>query len=260
MKPDFLMLLLIDIGNSNTKIGFHDAGELKGVLRLKTGAGEYIDDIRGFIKQHGMQIPEGACICSVVPEVTPSLTSAVKDAFNISPVVVSYEMKSGLAFSIENCEGLGADRIANAAAAHKLYARDMIVVDFGTATTFCVINSEGEYKGGAIMPGPGLSVDSLFDKTSKLPKIELRPVDRVVGKSTDDNIRSGVILGHAGAVERIISEINEELNMEAAVVLTGGYAGLLESYIKADYINPDLTLEGLRIIYELNFRTLTNKF
>ena len=165
---------------------------------------------------------------------------------------MSNETETGLLYSVDNPQCLGADRIANAVAAHRLYAGDLIVVDSGTATTFCVITAEGEYRGGAIMPGPGMSVNALFEKTSKLPKVELKPLSSVIGRNTEDNIRSGVVLGHAGAIERIIADIKQELNSDPAVVLTGGYADLLNPYIKVNYINPLLTLEGLRIIHEMN--------
>jgi len=246
------MLLLIDIGNTNTTIGFHNAGGIKDTLRLNTADSKLIDGIDRFIHQNNMDKPEGASLCSVVPEATTLLTVAIKKTFGIDPFVVSHQLKTGLTFSIENLEGLGSDRIANAVAAHSLYSGDLVVVDAGTATTFCVVTDNGEYQGGAIMPGFGLSVDALSNKTAKLPKIELKMLKRVVGKNTEDNIRTGVILGHAGAVERIIREMEKELNKELSVVVTGGYAGLLGLYINADSINPDLTLEGLKILYNLN--------
>lgn len=246
------MILLIDIGNTNTKIGFHDAEGIRGTLILKTADSIFIDNIDRFIHENDMEKPEGVSLCSVVPEAASLLTAMLKEAYGIDPVVVSHQLRTGLTFLIETPEGLGADRIANAAAAHALYPGDLVVVDAGTATTFCVVTGKGEYQGGAIMPGPGLLVESLFSKTSMLPKVELKQLTHVVGRNTGDNIRTGVILGHAGAVERIIMGINKELNKELSVVLTGGHAGLLGPYINADFINPELTLEGLKIIYDLN--------
>ncbi len=201
-----------------------------------------------------MHKPEGATICSVVPEVTPLLIKALKKSFGVKPINVNHKIKTGLKFAIKNIQGLGADRIANAVAAHKLYKGHLIVVDFGTATTFCVITAEGEYRGGAIMPGLSLSVNILAEKTAKLPRIELRPPNSIPGKDTTDNIRTGVLLGHAGAVERIIREITtKEFNEDFTVVATGGLAELVIPYIKViNYVNPLLTLEGLRYIYELN--------
>lgn len=252
------MLLLIDVGNTNITVGFHYDGEIRHVLRLKTITGgrdseEYSYILKGFISKHDMHKPEGAAVCSVVPEVTPLLINALKNSFNIEPVIVNHTMKTGLEFHIKNPGELGEDRIANAVAAHRIYKGNLIAVDFGTATTFCVITEKGEYTGGAIMPGIGLSARALAEKTSKLPLIELSAPESALGKDTGENIRSGVILGHAGAVERIISEIKTETGREYKVLATGGYAGLVTPFIKTiDHVNPLLTLEGLRFIHEMN--------
>lgn len=252
------MLLLIDIGNTNITIGFYYEGDIKNVLRLKTGAGvrdteEYSYIINGFSRRHNMPEPKGAALCSVVPEVTPLLTDALKNSFNIGAVVVSHTLKTGLKFNITNPDTLGEDRIANAVAAHRLYKGNIIVIDFGTATTFCAITKNGEYTGGAIMPGIGLSASTLSERTSKLPFVGLRLPESTLGKDTGENILSGVILGHAGAAERIISGIKAETGMDYKVLATGGHAGLVTPLVNTiDYVNPDLTLEGLRFIYEMN--------
>ena len=252
------MLLLIDIGNTNTTIGFHYEGEIKHVLRLKTiidgrGADEYSYIISGFMNKQNMENAAGAVLCSVVPEVTPLLTDAVKINFDIDPVTVHHSIKTGLKFLIKNAGSLGADRIANAVAAHTLYKGDVIVVDFGTATTFCVITEKGEYTGGAIMPGIALSVRALAEHTAALPLIGLKAPESILGKTTEENMRSGVIRGHAGAVEAIIGEIKIETGKACRVLATGGLADVVKSYVKTiDYFNPLLTLEGLKCIYELN--------
>ena len=257
------MLLLIDIGNTSTTIGFYRSGRMRAVLRLATwgkdqNADRFINGIHNFARRNMLEAPDGASICSVVPVVTPLMIEAVKKTYAIDPVLASHEIETGLNFSIDNYPGLGPDRIANATAAHTLYPGDLIVVDIGTATTFCVVTGEGEYRGGAIMPGPGLSVRALCGKTAKLPEVELSPIKNAIGKNTEDNIRTGVILGHAGAIGRIVEEIKKELKKDMTIIVTGGYADLLKPYINADYINPDLTLEGLRIIYELNSITHIN--
>ena len=256
-----MALLLIDIGNTNTTIAFYGNGGIKNILRLKTiidgrDTEEYSYILDGFIMQHKMQAPEGAVICSVVPEVTPFLTNAVKKSFDAEPLNVNHKAKTGLKFLIKNREELGADRIANAVAAHEFYKGNIIVVDFGTATTFCVITEKGEYAGGAIMPGVVLSVHALAEKTAKLPLVELKAPDSILGKNTRENILTGIILGHAGAVERIINEIKTDIGKDFTVLATGGIVDSVSPYIKAiDYINPLLTLEGLRFIYELNSNT-----
>ncbi len=263
------MLLLIDIGNTNITIGFYD-GSIKNVLRFNTvikgrNIKEYSSHLEDFILRHGMERPGGAVICSVVPPVTDLFIESLKNNFGFEPMNVNYKLKTGLRFSVKTPEELGADRVSNAAAAHRLYKGHLIVVDFGTATTFCIVSSSGEYKGGSIMPGLNISADALAEKTAKLPRIKLKAPEKVIGDNTGSNILSGLILGHAGAVERIIREIKKELsldkdldakeNIEAdtKVIATGGLADLLAPYVKdIEEINPLLTLEGLRIIYELN--------
>jgi type III pantothenate kinase len=192
-------------------------------------------------------------ICSVVPEVTEMYTGAIKKTFGIEPLNVSHEMKTGLRFRIKSPEELGPDRIANAVAARHLYKGPMIIVDFGTATTFCVVTEKGEYRGGAIMPGLALSANSLEAATAKLPKVDLSRTVRVLGRDTKENILAGVVFGHAGAVERIIFGITKEIGGKPAVVATGGLVDMVAPHLKLiDYLNPLLTLEGLRLIYELN--------
>jgi type III pantothenate kinase len=252
------MLLLIDIGNTQTTIGFYEDRIHKKILRIKTVAEsrnmkEYSYILTGFIQKHRLHKPEGAVVCSVVPVVTPLLISAVNRSFGVKPINVDYKIKTGLKFALKNIRGLGTDRIANAVAARKLYKGNLIVVDFGTATTFCLITAKGEFRGGAIMPGLRLSADVLAEKTAKLPRVELKLPDNLPGRDTNENICTGVILGHAGAVEKIIGEIAKGFKKNLTVVATGGLAGLVTPYTKAiNYVNPLLTLEGLRYIYELN--------
>lgn len=259
------MLLLIDIGNTNITIGFYDNG-IKNILRLNTVLSgrdieEYFYLLRGFILHHQMEEPEGAVICSVVPQITPLFMETLRKGFDFKPINVNHKLKTGLKFCIKNPDELGADRIANAVAAHKLYKGHLIVIDFGTATTFSVISAKGEYKGGAIMPGLGILVNALAEKTAKLPRIELKTPEKILGNDTESNILSGVILGHAGAVERIIKEFKAELSrnikinngIATNVIATGGFANFVVPHVKAiKEVNPLLTLEGLRIIYELN--------
>lgn len=254
------MLLLTDIGNTDTTIGFCVNDVIKDVLRLRTIIGgrdieEYSYILKGFIQRHQNKKPEGAAVCSVVPEITPLMISSLKESFGIEPVTVTHKTRTNVKFLIQNIEDLGADRIANAVAAHNLYKGNIIVVDFGTATTFSVLTEAGEFIGGVIMPGIGLSFHSLAKKTAKLPLVELIAPDKVLGKNTVENILSGVILGHAGAVERIIRDLEQETGKQYSILATGGLAGSVKSHIKAiDFVNPFLTLEGLKFIYELNLK------
>lgn len=250
------MLLLVDIGNTNTTIGLYDKG-IKHVLKIKTVADGGTDDysflLNSFIKKHRMRAPEGVAICSVVPKATPLVSTAIRKVFRIEPLVVSSKIKTGLKFKINNPANLGADRIAAAAGAHKLYKWDLIVIDFGTATTLCVVTANGEYLGGAIMPGIGISAEALSEKTAKLPYVKLNAPERAVGRDTKENILAGLVIGHAGAVERIIKEIKKEVGINPKVIATGGMADFISPYIKGiRYVKHFLTLEGLRIIHELN--------
>jgi len=251
------MLLLIDIGNTSTTIGFHSDGNIKNVFRLKTSIDvrdkeEYSYILNGYVLRHKIQKPAGAVISSVVPQVTPAIKKAVKRTFGVEALIVSCKIKTGLKFNIKNVERLGADRITNAVAAYRLYKGPLLVTDFGTATTFSYIDAKGQFGGGAIMPGILLSADTLAEKTARLPRTELKDPDKALGKDTAESIRSGIILGQAGAVEKIIKEIKREVGRDFKVIITGGYANLMTKYIKIDHFNPLLTLEGLRIIYELN--------
>jgi len=251
------MLLLIDIGNTSTTIGFHSDGNIKNVFRLKTSIDvrdkeEYSYILNGYVLRHKIQKPAGAVISSVVPQVTPAIKNAVKRTFGVEALIVSCKIKTGLKFKIKNVERLGADRITNAVAAYRLYKGPLLVTDFGTATTFSYIDAKGQFGGGAIMPGILLSADTLAEKTARLPRTELKDPDKALGKDTAESIRSGIILGQAGAVEKIIKEIKREVGRDFKVIITGGYANLMTKYIKIDHFNPLLTLEGLRIIYELN--------
>ena len=251
------MLLLIDIGNSSTAIGLYDNGILK-VLRISTIPGgrtqeEYSLLLKGFVMNNMAAGPEGIVLCSVVPKVTPVMVSALKKNFRVKPLIVNYKLKTGLRFKVKNPEKLGADRIATVVGARNLYKGNLIVIDFGTATTFCLVSSGGEYRSGAIMPGIGISADNLAERTANLPRVDLVPPLKAIGMNTEENILSGLILGHAGGVERLIREIKKEAGIGEKVVATGGYAELVAPYIKqVRHINPLLTLEGLSFIYGLN--------
>jgi type III pantothenate kinase len=248
------MLLLIDIGNTNITTGFYEDG-IKNVMRLDTAQySQYIKRLKDFISYHEIKKPHGAIIGSVVPRVEHLFMRLLKEHLGLEPMKVSPKLKTGLKFCIEKPEQLGADRIANVVAASQLYKGHLIVIDFGTATTFSVVSAKREYRGGAIMPGLEMSLSALAKGTAKLPEVELKVPRKILGQDTEGNILSGVVLGHAGAVERIIREIKRELkNPSIKVVATGGFASFVLPYLKGiNQFNPLLTLEGLRIIYELN--------
>jgi len=251
------MLLLIDIGNTSTTIGFCSNGSIHVVLRLRTntdgrGKEEYSYILNGIVLRHKIKKPEGAVISSVVPEATLPIRNAVRKAFGVESLLVSYKLRTGLKFNIKKVENLGADRIADAVAAYRLYKGPLLVIDFGTATTFSYISANGHFMGGSIMPGILSSVDALVQNTARLPRVDLKGPDKALGRDTAESIISGIMFGHAGAVERIVKEIRKETGRDFKVIITGGYANLMAKYVKSNHINPLLTLEGLRIISELN--------
>jgi len=244
------VLLLIDIGNTDTKVGLYKE-RLKEVLRFMTLREEIpIEDIT-----HGHTI-EGAVISSVVPRMGRSVAKRLESHYHIRPLMVSHEIESGLRYKIRRPEMLGPDRIAIAVGARSLYRGDLIVISFGTATTFSLINRRGEYIGGAIMPGLKISADVLADKTALLPRVELRRPEHIIGRDTEEDILTGLVVGHAGAVERIVREMRKEAGLRRVVIIaTGGLADMVAPYIKGvRYINPYLGLEGLRVLYELNVK------
>ncbi|MBI4824833.1 MAG: type III pantothenate kinase [Nitrospirae bacterium] len=252
------MLLLIDAGNTSIKACFYDEGVMD-ILRLSTvslrqgTADELCGMLKDFFARQKAGNPEGAVISSVVTDVTPLLADAVRKVFNLEPVIVDHVKMTGLKLHIKNPEGVGSDRLANAAAANRLYKGNKIVVDFGTATTFSVVTEEGGFTGGVIMPGIDISAKALAGNTSKLPEINIKAPEKILGDSTTDAILSGIIIGHAGAVDRIIADIEKETGLDYTVIVTGGRADMIAPYIRSkNRIDPGLTFKGLKAIYDLN--------
>lgn len=252
------MLLLIDAGNTSIKACLYDerAGD---ILRLSTPSVRQgtADELCGILKDFFIpQIsgnPEGAVISSVVTDATPLLADAVRKAFSLEPVIVDNGKKTGLILHINDPEGLGADRLANAAAAKRFYKGNKMVIDFGTATTFSVVTEDGGFMGGVIMPGVDISAKALAGNTSKLPQINIKAPEKVLGDNTTGAILSGIIIGHAGAVERIIKDIEKETGLDYTVIVTGGRAHTIAPYIRSiNNLDPDLTFKGLKVIYDLN--------
>jgi type III pantothenate kinase len=205
-------------------------------------------------KSHGV-LPMGVVISSVVPGVTAVIAGAIRKNCRVKPLVVSHKVKTGLTLNVKHPSRLGTDRIAAAVGARHLYRGDLIVIDFGTATTFSSVSSGGEYRPGPIMPGLGISADVLAERTAQLPRVDLMSPVKPTGDRTDDAILAGLILGHAGGAERIVREMRKASGTKTSVIATGGFAERLAPHLKMiRYVNPLLTLEGLRIIYSLNNR------
>lgn len=251
------MLLLIDAGNTSIKACFYDEG-VRDILRLSTVSLRQgtADDLCGMLKDFFVRQttynPEGAVISSVVTDVTQLLADAVRKVFSLEPVIVDHKSKTGFELYIENPESVGSDRLANASGANRLYKGNKIIVDFGTATTFSVVTEEGGFRGGVIMPGIDIAAKSLAGNTSKLPEIDIKAPEKILGDNTTDAILSGIIIGHAGAVDRIIKDIEKETGLDYTVIVTGGRADTIAPYIRSkNNIDPDLTFKGLEVIYAL---------
>ncbi|HBT46894.1 MAG TPA: type III pantothenate kinase [Peptococcaceae bacterium] len=253
------MLLAIDVGNTNIVYGVYRDRQLVCHWRTATDrqktAEEYSLLWYHFTGFYGLAAADvrAVALASVVPPLTPVLTEAVRELFKVDPLVVGPGVKTGMPIRFENPREVGADRILNGVAAYELYGGPAIVVDFGTATTFDAISAAGEYIGGAIAPGIGISTEALFYHAAKLPRVELVRPRSVIGKNTVACMQAGIMYGFIGQVEGIVSRMKKELGEGAVVVATGGLAGLIAPETEAiNHLNPWLTLEGLRIIYERN--------
>lgn len=254
------MVLVIDVGNTNIVLGIFSGDELITSWRLGTDRKRTADelgmtlknlfDFRGFTFE---QI-EAIAISSVVPPLTPVLTTMCRRYFGKEPLIVGPGVKTGMPIRYENPREVGADRIVNAVAVIQRYGCPAVVVDFGTATTFCAISREGEYLGGAIAPGIGISTEALFERAAKLPRVELARPRQVIGKNTIASMQSGIYYGFVGQVDELVTRIKEEMGEpEAVVVATGGLARLIcEGTRTVDHVDPYLTLWGLKIIYDRN--------
>lgn len=253
------MILAVDAGNTNIALGLYDGETLLKHWRLSTNRSATADEYGMSCVQlfrhsgYALQDVEGVIISSVVPPVNAVLDRMCRDYFGRAPLFVGPGMKTGLNIRYENPRDVGADRIVNAVAGIELFGSPLIVVDFGTATTFCYIDENGDYIGGAIAPGVAISTEALYMQAAKLPRIELLKPRSIVGRTTVASMQSGIIFGTAGMVDGIVERIRAERKNNARVVATGGLAELIAGESKTiDTVHPLLTLEGLRIIHERN--------
>lgn len=255
------MLLVLDVGNTNIVAGVYQGEELLVHWRFSSDrqktADEYGILLRSLFHYGNVKMSEieGIAISTVVPPLLVPLTRMCERYFNINPLVIGTGTKTGITIRYENPREVGADRIVNAVAAHNKYKDKghLILVDFGTATTFCVVTPAGEYLGGAIAPGVGISTEALFQKAAKLPRIELIKPKNVICRNTVNSMQSGIIYGFVGQVDGIVKRIKDELNMDAYVVATGGLANLMAAESSTiDTVESFLTLDGLRILHQMN--------
>ncbi len=253
------MLLVIDVGNSNTVVGLYEGDELLNHWRVRTVADHTIDEYGMLIlnlyrtSKVGSRSINDIIISCVVPSMLNILEPLCKKYFHVTPLIVGPGIKTGMPIYYDNPKEVGADRIVNAVAAHDKYEGNLIIVDFGTATTFDYITKKGEYMGGCISPGVVISSEALFEKASKLPPVELSRPKSVVARDTVSSIQAGIMFGYAGLVDGIVNRIKKETAVESTVIATGGLASVIAAETSSiDFVDEMLTLEGLKIIHLRN--------
>jgi len=251
------MLLVIDAGNTNTSLGVFSGATLEAHWRLTTNRARTVDEY-GILSRNLFELAkidfkaiDGIAIASVVPPLNYTLTTMAETYFHLTPLFVDYTTDTGVGILYEPPSDVGADRIVDAVAAIEKYGAPCIVVDFGTATTFNAINSRREYLGGVIAPGIMVSSDALFERTAKLPRVDIRRPQKVIGSSTMHAMQSGLYYGYAGLVDGVLQKMLEELQGQPRVVATGGLAPLIATGSRfIEVMDDTLTLEGLKIVYE----------
>jgi type III pantothenate kinase len=253
------MLLAMNVNNTNTSFGIHRDGRWVAHWRVATDRAKQPDEYAMLLRSlfdfdhlDWSQIT-GVALSSVVPPLTAAFVELSRRYLKHDPLIVTHQIKTGVKILIDYPAEIGADRILNALGARTLHGAPCIVVDFGTATTFDAISREGDYVGGAIAPGLGIAAEALFSRTAKLPRIEMTAPPAAIGRNTVHAMQSGLVLGYVGLIEGLVARIRAELGGRAKVVATGGMAHILaEQTAVIEAVDPMLTLEGLRLIYQLN--------
>jgi len=253
------MLLAIDVGNTNMVIGIFEETVLRTSWRISTDQQRTIDEygilIRNLITSTGLDVQKigGICISCVTPPLISTLRVMADRYIHQLPLFVEPGIKTGMPILYENPQEVGADRIVNSVAAFSKYGGPIIIVDFGTATTFDAVSEKGEYLGGTIAPGVTISSEALFERAAKLPRVEIKEIETIIGKNTVESMQAGLFFGYKGLVEGILIEMQRALAGNATVVATGGLAGLFHDKCPSIHkIDKTLTLDGLRIIWDKN--------
>jgi type III pantothenate kinase len=253
------VILVVDVGNTNIVLGLYQERMLTHHWRLSTNRSSTVDEygvlISNLFQLAGVRAEQmkGVILSCVVPPLMNTLEQLFVKYVGIEALVVGPGIKTGLNIRYENPKEVGADRIVNAVAGIEQYGTPLVVVDFGTATTFDYIDASGAYLGGAIVPGIGISTEALYQKAAKLPRIELTKPKTVIGRNTVTAMQAGIIFGYAGQVDGIVRRICKEFNVQPRVIATGGLAELIAGETETiEKVDPLLTLEGLRIVYERN--------
>lgn len=253
------MLLVIDIGNTNIVLGVYKGDELAAEVRFKSDTSRTVDEYAALILPNfklsfGEEVKFERCIISsVVPLLTPVIVALIERFYSVQPVIVGPGIKTGLQIKVNEPASVGADRIVNALAAKKLFGSPVIVVDFGTATSFDYVNKDGDYEGGIIAPGLNLSLESLVKNTAKLPSIDIVWPKTVIGKTTVAAMQSGVVMGYVCMVDGLIEKMLAEIGPVKKIVATGGLGELMSKHSKSiNAYDRQLTLYGLKLLSELN--------
>jgi type III pantothenate kinase len=254
-----MMLLVVDVGNTNTVLGLFDGDQLVHDWRIRTVVDHTVDEYGMLIynlyktSRISSRKIQDIIISCVVPPMLNILEPLCQKYFNLKPLIVGPGVKTGMPIFYDNPKEVGADRIVNAVAGYEKYKKDLIIVDFGTATTFDYVSEKGEYMGGCISPGIMISSDALFERAAKLPRVELSKPKSIVAKDTVSSMQAGIMYGYAGLVDGICDRIKAEVKSNPLVVATGGLAKIVAPETKSiDVVDEMLTLEGLRIIYLRN--------
>jgi type III pantothenate kinase len=253
------MLIAVDVGNTNISYGVFDGAELVHHLRTESARSRTADEFAVLVRQmltlRGVDpnTIDSAVLASVVPPLTDTITQFIETAFGWVPLVVGPGVKTGIRVLYETPHAVGADRIVNAVAAYAWAMSGVICVDFGTATTFDCITPKGDYLGGVIAPGIKISAEALFERASRLHRIEIARPDRVVGRNPEGSMQSGIVFGYAGLVDGLCTRLQGELDYPCRVIATGGLASLIAPETEAiEHVDDHLTLTGLRLIHERN--------
>lgn len=255
------MLLAIDTGNTQTVLGLFEAADLRADWRIATRTGATADELGALLRSlfAGAQVDprsvEGVIVSSVVPDANATLAVTARKTFGREPLFVEPGIRTGLPILYDNPHEVGADRIVNAVAAVHRYGAPVLVLDFGTATTFDVVSVKGEYLGGVIAPGLGISAEALFSRAARLTRVDIRKPSRVIGRNTEESVQAGLFHGYVALVEGLVRRIHAELGVEAPVVATGGLSAVFRDELPfLAAVDPGLTLEGLRLLWERNRR------
>lgn len=251
------MLLTIDIGNTSIAFGVYNGKRLAAHFKMGTlkdrGVDEYAVFLRGLFASKGIalgEISDGIISC-VVPPLLETMKEVCRECLGIKPLVIGEGLDASIPVLYDNPKEVGADRVVNAAAGYHKYKKSLIIIDFGTATTFDCVSQKGEYLGGAISPGINISAEALFHRTSKLPRVDISRPETAIGKNTVDSMQSGLFYGYVGLVEGMVKRISKEMHGKPLVIATGGLADLIAHETKViEHVEPFLTLEGLRLIYD----------